>query len=497
MPRGRRYTFFISIRYIRLLQILYLMSLKKLALKGFYWSLLDKVVNQIGMFFVMVYLARLLGPETFGLIGMLAIFIAISQSLINSGFSQALIQRSKHVTSEDLSTVFVTNIVVAFVLYAVLYFSAPYIAGFYNETTLVNVSRILFLVLFIDALSIVSRAVLSIRVDFKSQAIASFFSSLVGAVVAIYMANNGFSYWSLVGLTLTRAAISAILLGLFSKWNPGFRFYKASFSRLFSFGSKLLVAGLVATTVQNLYALLIGRNFGAADVGYFTQSHNLTNTLSSLISSVFQGVTYPIMTSVNDDIPRLVSIYERLIQLTVVITIPFFFGFASISNEFVNVFLGESWKPIAPLIMILSFARMITPLSSINLNILNAVGRSDLFLKVDLSKLPMTLLAIFVSVPFGIEAVAWAMLATVVISFFINAYYPGKLFGFGASKQLRVCVKPVVAAMLMFGAVSIVSINDPLLSFAVKILVGVSVYAITMTVLAPRLVRDTLFLVRR
>jgi O-antigen/teichoic acid export membrane protein len=472
------------------------MSLKKLALKGFYWSLLDKVINQIGMFFVMVYLARLLGPETFGLIGMLAIFIAISQSLINSGFSQALIQRSKHVTSEDLSTVFVTNIAVALVLYALLYFSAPYIAGFYNEPTIVNVSRILFLVLLIDALSVVPRAVLSIRVDFKSQAIASFFSSLVGAVVAIFMANNGYSYWSLVGLTLTRAAIFAILLGLFTKWKPGFRFYKASFTRLFSFGSKLLVAGLVATTVQNLHALLIGQKFGAADVGYFTQAHNLTNILSSLISSAFQGVTYPIMTSVNDDIPRLVSIYERLIQLTVVVTIPFFVGFASISNEFVNVFLGESWRPTVPLIMILSFARMITPLSSINLNILNAVGRSDLFLKVDLLKLPVTLLAIFVAVPFGIIAVAWAMLATVVISFLINTYYPGKLFGFGASRQIRVCAKPICAALIMFGAVSIVDIADPLSMLVLKILVGVCVYSMVLAMMAPRIVKDIFLLFR-
>lgn len=473
------------------------MSLKKLALKGFYWSLLDKIVNQFGMFFVMVYLARLLGPETFGLIGMLAIFVAISQSLIDSGFSQALIQRSKLVTHEDMSTVFVTNISIACMLYVFLYILAPYIADFYNEAALVNVSRILFLVLLIDALSVVSRAVLSIRVDFKSQAITSFFASSLSAIVAILMANNGYSYWSLVGLTLTRAAISALLLGLFSRWDTSLHFCKVSFNRLFSFGSKLLIAGLVATTVQNLYALLIGRSFGAVDVGYFTQSHNLTNTLSSLISSVFQQVTYPVMTSVNDDVPRLVSIYERLIQLTVIVTIPIFVGFSSIAREFVSVFLGESWMPIVPLIMILSFARLITPISSINLNLLNALGRSDLFLKVDLSKLPITLLAIFFSVPFGINAVVWAILGTVIISFFINAYYPGKLFGFGAVRQISVCIRPMCAALVMFVAISFVAITDPLLSLIIKIILGMGIYALSLYVLSPGLVKDIFQLVKR
>lgn len=473
------------------------MSLKTLAIKGFYWSLLDKVVNQVGMFFVMVYLARLLGPETFGLVGMLAIFVAISQSLIDSGFSQALIQRSKHVTSEDLSTVFLTNIFIAFALYVLLYLSAPYIANFYNEATLVSVSRVLFLVLLIDALSVVSRAVLSIKVDFKRQAVASFFSSLSGAVVAIYMANKGYSYWALVGLTLTRSSVSAIILWFLSNWKFALGFSRASFSRLFSFGSKLLIAGLVATTVQNLYALLLGRSFGVAAVGYFTQAHNLTNMLSSLISAVFQSVTYPVMTSVNDDIPRLLSIYERLIQVTVVVTIPVFTGFALVSNEFVSFFLGNEWMPAVPLIMILSFARMITPLSAINLNVLNAIGRSDLFLKVDLSKLPVTLAAIFISVPFGINAVAWAMLCTVVLSFFINAYYPGKLFGFGALRQIGFCIKPICSALVMCGAVSIIDINDPLLSMLVKIFVGAAAYTIALILLRPSIIGDIFILVKR
>lgn len=457
---------------------------------------MDKLVNQVGMFFVMIYLAKMLGPETFGLIGMLAIFTSVSQSLVNSGFSQALIQRSKNVTNEDLSTVFITNVSIASIIYLILFLSAPLIAKFYNESALVNVSRVLFIVLLIDALSVVSKAVLSIKVDFKSQAVASFFATLGGTLVAVFMANNGFSYWSLVGLTLTRSAISAALLGFYSNWKPTVNFYKASFSRLFSFGSKLLVAGLIATTVQNLYAVLIGRFFGATDVGYFTQAHNLTNTLSTIISAVFQNVTYPVMTSVNDDLPRLVSIYEKLIQLTIVVTIPFFAGFSAVAKDFVDVFLGNDWKPIIPLLMILSFARLITPLSVINLNILNAVGRSDLFLKVDLFKLPLAAAAMFASIPFGIEGVAWAMLLTVVISFFINAYYPSKLFGFTIMRQLEFCVKPGLAAGVMMLILGFVQFSTPVVTLVAKILTGIIVYISAITLLRINIMKDILLMLK-
>ena len=245
-----------------------------------------------------------------------------------------------------------------------------------------------------------------------------------------------------------------------------------------------------------MYAVLIGRFFGATDVGYFTQAHNLTNTLSTIISAVFQNVTYPVMTSVNDDLQRLVSIYEKLIQLTVVVTIPFFAGFAVVAKDFVNVFLGNDWEQIIPLLMILSFARLLTPLSVINLNILNAVGRSDLFLKVDLFKLPLTVAAMFVSIPFGIEGVAWAMLLTVVISFFINAYYPSKLFGFTIMRQLVFFVKPGLAAGVMMLVLGFVQFSTPVVTLVAKILTGIIVYISAITLLRINIMKDILLMLK-
>ena len=328
------------------------MSLRNKAFKGMAWSVIDKLVNQLGVLLVMIYLARILGPHSFGLIGMLSVFLLIAQSLVDSGFSQALIQRSKYVTDRDASTVFYVNVSIGCLLYLVLYVSSPAIAAFYREPLLIDIARVLFLVLIINSLAVVTRAKLIIKIDFKSQAIAGTASTIIGAAVAIIMAENGYGYWALVALMLVRATVLNIMLWWFCHWLPSLVFCTASFKRLFGFGSKLLVAGVVATTVNNLYALLIGRYFGPTDVGYFTQAQNLTNNLSGLITSVFQGVTYPVMTSVNDDIPRMVSIYKRLVQVTMVVTLPFMVGFAAIADDFTRLFLGEEWLAIVPVLII-------------------------------------------------------------------------------------------------------------------------------------------------
>lgn len=452
------------------------MSLRKKAFKGMSWTLVDTLVNQAGMFFVLAYMARLLGPASFGLIGMLTVFVAVAQSLINSGFSQALIQRSKHATSKDFSTVFFINLSISAVIYALLFLAAPSIAVFYNEPQLVDISRILFLILIVNAFSVVAVAKLSINIDFKSITLANTFSTLVGAIVGVALAKHGYEHWSLVWMNLIKALLNVMLLWWFCKWLPKLEFSFDSFRRLFGFGSKLLIAGLVAQVVNNLYVLLTGRYFNATQVGYLTQSTQLTERASGVISSVLQRVTYPIMTSVNDDRERMILIYKKLIELTMLITLPAMFGFAAIAEPFVLLVLGEEWLPIVPIVVILSLARVITPISSINLNVLNAIGRSDLFLKVDLFKLPMTLGAVVISAPYGVEAIAWAMLGTSFISFFINAYYPAKLFGFGALAQLKVAWKVILSAIIMYISIVYLNHSDLFLNILIKGILGGVIY---------------------
>lgn len=453
------------------------MSLKQKALIGFIWSISDKLINQLGYLGVTVFIARLIGPESFGFIGMLTIFMLLAESVVSSGFSQALVQRSQELTEEDASTIFYVNLGWGIAMYLLLYFTAPLIAKFYNQPLLIDISRVLFVIVIINSFTVVARAKLTIDIDFKSQAITSTFSTLISAIVGIYLAITGHEYWSLVWMLITKSIFNSIGLWFFCRWMPKLIFSGQSFKQLFKFGSNLMLAGLVATFVNNLYVALVGRYFNATQVGYFTQATNLSNYLSQFISSTLQGVTYPIMTSVKNDKERLVNIYTQLISITMLVSVPLLIGFAAVSEDVVKIILGDEWLPVVPVLVALCFARTITPISSINLNILNAIGRSDLFLKVDLSKLPMTLAALFIALPYGIEGLAWAMVCTSFIAFFINAYFPGKLFGFGGIEQLKVAYKYIIAAAVMYFAVSQVSISDSLwLTLVAKITVGGLIY---------------------
>ena len=455
------------------------MSLKQKALHGFAWNLTDKLINQLGFLAVTVYLARIIGPESFGLIGMLTIFILLAESVISGGFSAALVQRSNQVTLEDENTVFYINLIWGFIIYAALYFCAPLIAQFYKEPKLIDISRILFLVVIVNSLAVVVRAKLTIKIDFKSQAIANTIATLLSASVGIYLAQFDYDYWAFVWMLVLKAVLNTIFIWFFCRWWPQLVFSIASFERLFKFGSNLMLAGFVAAFVNNLYIALIGRYFNATQVGYFTQATNLSNYLYQFISSTLQGVTYPILTSVKEDRERLINIYKQLISITMLVSLPLLVGLAAVSYEFVLLFLGEEWLPAVPVLTALCFARAITPISAINMGILNAIGRSDLFLKVDLSKLPLVLGALLLSVPYGIEMVAWSMVATTVVAFFVNAYFPGKLFGFGGLLQLKAASKYILSSSIMYVAVVLLQFDAPLWILLIsKIILGVFLYLV-------------------
>lgn len=465
------------------------MSLKQKALTGFIWSASDKLINQLGYLAVTVFIARLIGPESFGLIGVLTVFMLLAESVVNSGFSQALIQKSKAMTEEDASTIFYVNLFLGVCMYVLLYFSAPAIAAFYKQPVLIDIARILFIVILVNALSVVVRAKLTIDIDFKSQAIAGTIAVILSSTIGLYLALNDYGIWSLVWLILSKAFFLNIGLWLFCHWHPKLLFSTQSFIQLFKFGSNLMLAGIGATLLNNFYIALIGRYFNPASVGYYTQATNLSNFLSTFISSTLQGVTYPIMTSIKEDRTRLLEVYKQLISITMLVSLPMLVGFAAVADTTVLLFLGEEWLPTVPVLIALCLARAMTPISAINMNILNAIGRSDLFLKVDLSKYPMVIAGFFIGINYGIEGVAWAMFTTTFLSFFVNAYFPGKFFGFGGWSQLKAAVKYIVAAAIMYVAVSWLELEVVLwLELIAKILLGLLLYPLLLVIMRDQFV---------
>jgi teichuronic acid exporter len=450
-------------------------NLKEKAIKGIAWSLIEKLLTQLITFGVVILLARELSPSDFGLVGMLAIFLAVADSLINSGFSSALIQKQNR-SEIDYSTVFYLNMGISIFIYISLFITAPIISDFYKAPELTELSRVLFLILIINALCLVPNTILTVELKFKTKSKVNVIALVISSIFAIWGGLNGFGVWTIVLQSIIRSLSTLFLLCIFCKWLPLFVFSIDSFRKLFNFGSKLLIAGLVATIVNNLYGLLIGRYFNAQSVGYFMQGQRITTIISGTISKVLQGVTYPIMASVQEDRVRLISIYKRVIGMTVFITFPTMIGLALIAESFVILLLTEKWLQTVPIIQWLCLATMFMPISALNMNILIATGRSDLFLKVDLSKLPINLILLFITVPFGIEVVAMGQVVSRMLAFFINTYYPGKLYGYGPVEQLKDMLPILVSTTIMALVLWIIQIDDPLHHIICSIIVGPIIY---------------------
>ena len=434
------------------------------------WNGIDKIAIRGVAFIIGIILARILMPADYGLIGMLAIFITFSDLFVDSGIPQALIQKTDR-TDIDYSTIFYFNLIVALVCYIILFFSAPLIAQFFNAPQLSLLTRVLTLIIIIKSLTIVQQTRLTIKLDFKTIAVISLFSVVVGGTIGLILAYNGFGVWSLVAQILFSGVVRAGSLFYVNKWMPMLTFSWASFKKLFGFSSKLLAAGFVATVVNNLYSILIGKIFTPKDLGFYTKAKEYPELLSATLSAVLQGVSFPILASLQADQDRMVSVYSRMMGMVVFFIIPALALFALLCEPFVRFFLTEKWMPIVPLMQWLCFARMITPISALNMNILNAVGRSDLFFLVDISKLPLTLVTLVITIPLGLTAIVIGHFVTSFICFFVNAYYPGKFFGFGPIKQIKEMWRVICATLLM---TSVVFISNTFLSSDLfKLLIGI------------------------
>jgi len=267
------------------------------------------------------------------------------------------------------------------VLFAILFFAAPLIAGFFNEPQLTKLVKVLASVLVIDAFTIIQRTKLTKRIDFKLQTKISVIADIVSGVAGIAMAYTGFGVWSLVARQIIQRALNALLLWVWNRWIPLLVFSKESFKELFSFGSRLLVSGLIDTAYRNIYLLVIGKFFSAAELGYFTRSEQFQKLPSQNINAVIQRVTYPVLSSMQDDKSRLKNNYQKLIRSTMLITFVLMLGMAAVAEPMIITLIGEKWRPSIIYLQMLSFVGMMYPLHALNLNMLKVSGRSDIILK--------------------------------------------------------------------------------------------------------------------
>ncbi|KUJ61885.1 polysaccharide biosynthesis protein [Flavobacteriaceae bacterium CRH] len=452
-------------------------SLKSTATKGIIWSAVDKFAVQSGQFIVGIVLARILMPEDFGLIGMLAIFIAISQTFIESGLGIGLIQRQNRLEI-DFSTLFVFNLAVSGFFYLALFFSAPFISSFFGQPRLTDLTRILGSTLFLNAFAIVQRTKLTIIIDFKSIAKSNVIGMIAGGLCGIMAALNGYGVWSLVIQMVIGSFASSASLWFLSNWIPSVAFSKKSFKSLFGYGSKLMAAGLYAQLLNNVYNICLGKFYSTASLGYYTRAKGFADISAGTVVSILQQVTFPILTKVQHDKEKLVSIYSRIIRMSAFLIIPLMTLIALLAKPIIILLLTEKWNSLIPLLQWIVFSRVFLPMSALNLSLLNAVGRSDLFLKVDLSKLPLTVLAMIITIPLGVKAIVIGHVVTSSIFFAFNAYLPGKLYGYGLISQLKDMLPFSIATIGMAIMVFIMSyfIDNLILQLFLGAIIGLITY---------------------
>lgn len=449
-------------------------TLKERTVSGLIWSFVDNFSMAAIAFVVGIILARLLSPEEYGLIGMTVIFTSIAASVINSGFSQALIQK-KHCTETDYSTVFYFNFLVGILLFSFLCFSAPFIALFFDQPKLNAVVKVLAVVLVIDSLTIIQRTILTKRINFKLQTKISAIASVVSGGVAIFMAYKGLGVWSLVVQQISQRGINALLLWYWNRWTPLFVFSVQAFKELFSFGSKLLVSGLIDTVYRNVYYLIIGKYFSAMELGYYTKAESFKNLPSQNLSGVVGRVSYPVLASIQDDLPRLKTYYQKLIRSTMFITFILMMGLAAIAEPMVISLIGEKWRLSIIYLQMLCFVGMFYPLHALNLNMLNVLGRSDLFLKLEIIKKILAIPTIIIGVIWGIKTMIAGMMVHTLLAYYLNSYLSGQLIGYSFKNQVKDIFPSFMLAAVINGTVFILGFVlpfDPPVVLGIQLLTG-------------------------
>lgn len=464
-------------------------SLKERTISGLIWNAIERFMVQGGQFVIRIMIARMITPAEYGLVGMVAVFLVLSDVIINGGFSQALIQK-KNRTDLDYSTVFFINFSLGLIIYFLLYYFAPEISHFYKDDRLIDVIRLISLSIVIKSLSVVQIAKLSIELNFRLKTLVNFWAVLVSGILALCLAYRGYGVLALVYQAISYSAFVTLLMFIVSKWRPKFEFSFSRTKELFNFGSKVFLAGLMGVLSDNSYSILIGRIFTSKEVGFYSQGRNLPDLLSVNLFNVLQGVLFPVMAAAQDDRERLMSIYKKSLDMTAFIVLPCMVGLVVIAEPFVKVFLTDKWLPSVYIIQWLALSRMIIPLGAINANLLNAIGRSDLYLKIDLIKFPLTIAGLFISAPFGLEYMVMSNFAVSVCYFFINAYYPGKLFGYGAFKQLKDMFTVIISTILMYLSVNYIQVDNGMLDIFIKIFLGGVVYTISCTLLKVNALRE-------
>lgn len=449
----------------------------KSVITNFIWRFAERCGAQGVTLIVSIVLARLLVPEAYGKIALITVFTTILNVFVDSGLGNALIQK-KDADELDFSTVFICNIIFCIVLYLAMFFAAPIISDFYGDMSLVPVIRVLSITILISGLKNVQQAYVSRTMQFKKFFISTLGGTIGAAVLGITIAYLGGGIWALVAQQVFNITVDTIILWITVKWRPQRRFSFERLKGLFSYGWKLLVSSLIDTLYNNARSLIIGKIYSSSDLAYYNQGKKLPELIASNVNTSIDSVLLPTMSNVQDNRERVKAMTRRAIKTSTYIMAPLMMGLAFCSRNIVMLVLTEKWLPCMPFLVVFCINYMFFPIHTANLNAIKAMGRSDMFLKLEIIKKIVGFIVLFSTMWFGVWVMALSSLGVSLMSQVINSWPNRKLLNYGYLEQLKDILPSIIAALIMgAGVLMIEFLGLPsVICLIVQIICGAIIY---------------------
>lgn len=457
---------------------------KNITIKNFIWRFAERCGAQLVTFIVSIVLARILAPEDYGQIALITVFTTIMQVFVDSGLGTALIQK-KDADDLDFSSVFYFNFVICLILYVVMFVTAPFIAGFYGNSSLTSIIRVISLTIVISGVKGIQQSYVYRNMMFKRFFYSTLGGTVFSAFFGIALAYAGFGVWAIVAQQLSNTAIDTLILWLTVKWRPKRMFSWVRLKGLLSFGWKMLASSLLDTVYNNIRSLIIGKMYSSSDLAYYDQGKKFPNVIVTNINTSIDSVLLPTMASAQDDAGRVKSMTRRAIKTSTYIMAPLMMGLAFCAEPIVGLVLTDKWLPCVPFLRIFCVTYMFYPIHTANLNAIKAMGRSDLFLKLEIVKKVVGIALLLSTMWFGVMAMAYSLLISSILSQIINSWPNRKLLRYGYLEQLKDILPGIALAVLMGGCVNLVELFHltNIVTLLIQIPLGALIYIIASALL--------------
>ena len=452
---------------------------KNKVISNFIWRFAERCGAQIVTLIVSIVLARILSPEDYGTVALVTVFTTIMQVFVDSGLGTALIQK-KNADDIDFSSVFYFNCVVCLILYMIMFIAAPFIASFYEDSSLTPIVRVISLTIVISGIKGIQQSYVSRNMLFKRFFFSTIGGTIFSAFLGIYLAYTGFGVWAIVMQQLSNTAVDTLILWITVKWRPKKVFSWVRLKELLSFGWKMLASSLLDTVYNNLRNLVIGKFYTSADLAYYNQGDKFPKVIVTNINTSIDSVLFPTMASAQDDAEQIKNMARRAIKTSTYIMAPIMMGLAFCAKSVVEVILTEKWFACVPYLQIFCITYMFYPIHTANLNAIKSMGRSDLFLKLEIAKKVVGMLLLIVTMWFGVFAMACSLLVSTMTSMIINSWPNRTLLRYSFKEQIIDIVPSILCAVIMGVVISSVSIFDfgNIITLVIHVLLGIVVYIV-------------------